>query len=140
MDIDYNLDDKSKKMVVSDNFVDIYKNFNVSSQEGKMKRLTRSELYLLIVLCLDKHSEEDPVCINNFKPFISEVQEIYDLQDDKVSLNTDILYLIDKTDDKYIDVDIIVDCNNNKLSNPLERNQVRNEKLNNIIDGNSSNQ
>jgi hypothetical protein len=44
-----------KKIVVTDLFVEIYENFNVSSQIDKMMKLSDRELYLLLTLCLDKH-------------------------------------------------------------------------------------
>ena len=62
-------EEKEKKIAVSDLFNEIYINFNVSSQVENMKRLEKRELYLLLTLALDKHSDEDPVVVNNFQPF-----------------------------------------------------------------------
>lgn len=123
-----------KQVFVSNEFIDIYKNFNVSSQIDKMKSLSKRELYLLLIVCLDYHSDEDPVCLNNYTQFISEINEIYDLQDDKETKNVYLKELVDQTGDKYIDVDILVDIDGNKLPDPLEKGEVRDVKINNILD------
>ena len=124
----------TKKIAVSDDFIDIYKNFNVSSQIDKMKSLSKRELYLLLVLCLDFHSDEDPVCINNYKTFKDEIIEINDIQDDKETSNPILKSLIEETGDKYIDVDNLVDILENKLPEPLEKGEVRDAKIHNILD------
>ena len=123
-----------KKIAVSDEFIDIYKNFNVSSQIDKMKSLSKRELYLLLVLCLDFHSDEDPVCINNYKTFRDEIIEINDIQDDKETSNPILKSLIEETGGKYIDVDNLVDILENKLPEPLEKGEVRDAKIHNILD------
>ena len=124
----------TKKIAVSDDFIDIYKNFNVSSQIDKMKSLSKRELYLLLVLCLDFHSDEDPVCINNYKTFRDEIIEINDIQDDKETSNPILKSLIEETGGKYIDVDNLVDILENKLPEPLEKGEVRDAKIHNILD------
>lgn len=124
----------TKKIAVSDEFIDIYKNFNVSSQIDKMKSLSKRELYLLLVLCLDFHSDEDPVCINNYKTFKDEIIEINDIQDDKETSNPILKSLIEETGDKYIDIDNLVDMLENKLPEPLEKGEVRDAKIHNILD------
>lgn len=123
-----------KKIAVSDDFIDIYKNFNVSSQIDKMKSLSKRELYLLLVLCLDFHSDEDPVCLNNYKTFKDEIIEINDIQDDKETSNPILKSLIEETGDKYIDIDNLVDILENKLPQPLEKGEVRDAKIHNILD------
>jgi hypothetical protein len=125
---------KTKTINVSGEFVDIYKNFNVSSQVDKMKSLSKKELYLLLILCLDFHSDEDPVCINNYKPFTTEINEINEVQDDKETNNQILKELIEETGDKYIDVDNLVDTKNEKLPAPLEKGEVRDAKILNILD------
>lgn len=127
-------DKKENKIKVSDEFIDIYKNFNVSSQIDKMQKLSKRELYLLLVLCLDFHSDEDPVCINNYKLFKDEIIEINDIQDDKETSNPILKSLIEETGDKYIDVDNLVDILENKLPEPLEKVEVRDAKIHNILD------
>lgn len=125
---------ETKKIPVSDEFVDIYKNFNVSSQVGKMEKLSKRELYLLLVLCLDMHSEDDPVCLNNYKPFTKEVIEVNEVQDDKDPSNKILIDLVTETADKYIDVDNLVSSSNEPLPQPLEKGEVRDAKIHNILD------
>ena len=125
-EIDYTND----KINVSDLFADIYINFNVMSQIERMNQLTKSELYLLLTLCLDKFSENDPVVIYNFLPFKEEIMAIYDIQDDKDPIDEVLIDLIAKTGDKYIETSNIVYDNYKKLPDPLTKDQVRDAKIN----------
>lgn len=121
---------KDKKLKVSDDFVEIYKNFNVYDQVEKMKKLSKRELYLLLTLCLDKYSEEDPVVKFNFLPFREESMLVYDIQDDKQVEDVHLNELIKETSDKHIDTDIIVDSKGGKLPEPLTKEEVRDAKIN----------
>lgn len=123
-----------KKIEVSDNFVEIYKNFNVSSQSDKMEKLSKKELYLLLLLCVEKHSDEDPVCINNYKNYPTELQELMSLQDGQDVNNDIITQLSEETNDKTINTDILVDSNGNKLPEPMKKNEVRDAKIHNVLD------
>ncbi len=115
---------------VSEDFVSAYLNFNVANQEEKIRALSSKERALLLILALDKHSDEDPVVVGNFLPFKDEVMEIYDVQDDKETLNESLLELIRETGDKYIDTDCIVDSSGEKLRNPYDKQEVREAKIN----------
>lgn len=121
---------EENKIKVSDDFVEIYKNFNVYDQVEKMKQLSKKELYLLLTICLDKHSDEDPVVKFNFLPFEKESRLVYDVQDDKEVGDKDLNELIKETSDKYIDTDVIVDSNGDKLPEPLTKVEVRDAKIN----------
>lgn len=118
------------KLTVSDEFVSIYKNFNVLDQIDNMKKLSSKELYLLLTFCLDKHSEEDPVVIHNLLPFREECLVIFDIQDDKEVDNDIIKELVNITSDKYIDTDVIIDGDGNELPEPLTKDEVRDAKIN----------
>jgi len=118
------------KITVSKEFVDIFKNFNVVTQVEEMKKLSKRELYLLLTVCLDKFSDEDPVMNFNFQPFKEEVMEIFDVQDDKDSTNQTLLDLISESGDKYIETDYIVDNKGEKLPEPLTKEEVRDAKIN----------
>ena len=96
---------QQKKVNVSKLFHEIYTSFNVVSQINKMKQLNDRELYLLLTVCLDKFSDEDPVVRYNFIPFKDQIMEIFDVQDDKESTNPTIIGLIEETGDKYIETD-----------------------------------
>lgn len=114
---------------VSDDFVSAYLNFNVANQEEKIRALSGKERALLLILALDKHSDADPVVVGNFLPFKDEVMEIYEVQDDKETLNQHLLDLIADTGDKYIDTDCIVDSSGEKLRNPYDKQEVREAKI-----------
>lgn len=120
----------NKNLIVSEQFVEIFKNFNVVTQVENMKQLTKRELYLLLTVCLDKFSDEDPVVNFNFQPFEKEVMEIFDIQDDKDATDTDLVSLIDESGDKYIETDYIVNNDGDKLPEPLTKEEVRDAKIN----------
>lgn len=123
-----------KKIVVSDLFVDIYTNFNVCSQVEKMKTLTKKELYLLIILALDKQDDNDPVVLHNFLPFESIGDDIFEIQEDKGVVNDDLKQLIEETGDKYITTKNVIDSKGNQLPEPLSKVEVRDAKID-IING-----
>ena len=83
---------EEKTLKVSDLFVEIYTNLNVCAQLENMKNLSKKELYLLLILALDKHSEDDPVVLHNLFPWKDTALEIFNIQDDK---ETDIIELIE---------------------------------------------
>lgn len=126
---------ENEKMIkVSDELKNIYKNLNVLNQVDEIKKLSKRELYLLLMLGIDKFSEDDPVVKFNLSGFSQELLEIFDVQDDK-EVNSDILKsLIDETGDRYIETDYIVDIDGNKLPEPLSKDEVRDAKINLIKD------
>ena len=118
------------KIHVSNEFVDIFSNFNVVTQVEKMKQLTKRELYLLLTVCLDKFSDEDPVVKHNLLPFKEEIMNIFDVQDDKEPTDSILIDLITESGDKYIETDYIVYNDDQKLPEPLTKEQVRDAKIN----------
>lgn len=126
----YDSIETNKNINVSNLFVDIYTKFNVLTQVDKMKELTKSELYLLLTVCLDKFSDEDPVVKYNLLPFKDEIMEIFDIQDDKESTNQVLIDLVSLTGDKYIETDYIVYNDDQKLPDPLTKEEVRDAKIN----------
>jgi len=56
--------------------------------------------------------------------------EIYEVQDDKETENQILKNLIEITGDKYIDTDVLVDSNGNKMCDPLTKEEVRDAKIN----------
>lgn len=123
------MSEEVKNVTVSDLFVKIYQNFNVVDQIENMNNLSEEELYLLLVYVLDRHSDEDPVVVHNLQPFKEKVMEIYELQDDKETTNPVLLTLVEKTGDKYIETDYVVDGSSNKLKDPLTKEEVREAKI-----------
>ena len=125
-----NTDQSTKNINVSKDLVDIYTNLNVVTQVEKMKQLTKRELYLLLTVCLDKFSDEDPVVKHNLLPFKEEIMNIFDVQDDKEAIDSVLIDLITESGDKYIETDNIVYNNDQKLPDPLTKDQVRDAKIN----------
>ena len=132
-------DDNVKKIVVSDLFVDIYTNFNVCSQVERMKTLSKKELYLLILVVLDKNTDEtlenDPVIQHNLLPFEEYSDDIYNLSDDK-DVVTELAELVEETG-QYVKTTNIVDSNGNQLREPLNKAEVRDAKINIIEEDNN---
>ena len=121
---------EEKTLKVSDLFLEIYTNLNVCSQLENMTKLSKKELYLLLIVALDKHSDDDPVVLHNLLPWKDTALEIFDLQEDKECTIPELIELVEETGDKYIDVTIIVDSNGNKLRDPLSKEEVRDAKIN----------
>jgi len=121
---------EEKTLQVSDLFVEIYTKLNVCSQLENMKNLSKKELYLLLILALDKHNDEDPVVLHNLLPWKDTALEIFNLQDDKETDIIELKELVEETGDKYIDVTILVDSKGNKLKEPLSKEEVRDAKIN----------
>ena len=121
---------KENQIHVSNEFVDIFSNFNVVTQVEKMKQLTKRELYLLLTVCLDKFSDEDPVVKHNLLPFKKEIMSIFDVQDDKDATDPILIDLITESGDKYIETDYIVYNDDQKLPEPLNKEEVRDAKIN----------
>ena len=121
--------EKTKTVVVSELFMDIYKHFNVYSQIERMSELSDRELYLLLTLCLDKHDDENLVVKHNFIPFEKQIMEIFDVQDDKEVTNETLLGLISETGDTYIETENIVDTEGNKVSEVFTKDEVRDIRI-----------
>ena len=119
-----------KKLQVSDLFVEIYTNLNVCSQLENMEKLSKKELYLLLILSLDKHNDEDPVVLHNLLPWKDTALQIFELQDDKETNIKELEELVEETGDKYIDVTVLVDVNGDPLREPLTKEEVRDAKIN----------
>jgi hypothetical protein len=119
---------------VTNEFINIYRNFNVKDVSNEIKTLSQKELYLLLTLCLDKHSDDNSTVLHNFQSFREQVMEIYDIQDDKETTNPLLKVLIEESGDKYIETDDIVDENGNKLPDPYTKGELRDIKINLIND------
>jgi hypothetical protein len=118
-----------QKIKVSNEFVDIYTNFNVVTQVENMKRLSKREQYLLLLVCLDKHSDEDPVVVHNFIDFKDQCMQIFDIQDDKETEDEVLKELIKETGDKYIETDNLICQNGDSLPSPFSKEEVRDAKI-----------
>jgi len=120
---------ETPKLIVSDEFLKIYRNFNVYDQTEQINKLSDRERYLLLILCVDKHDDENPIVLYNFKPFKEEIKEIYEVQDNKETTNQVLLDLIKETDHKHVESDYIRDKDGNKVPDPFDKNEVRDKKI-----------
>lgn len=126
-----------KKLVVSNEFVEVFRNFNVSNQIEEINKLSDKEKYLLLLCCLDQHNDSIPTVKFNFQPFKSEVMELFDLQDDKVPTNQILIDLMSETGDQYIDTSVIVTMKGNQLPQPYNQSEIRNKKIS-LLDSDDS--
>ena len=127
------MNEKQKRLMVSDLFVDIYKNFNVCDQIERMNQLSEKELYLILTFSLDKFSMKDEVVKNNLRPFKDKIMEIFDVQDGKETNNSTLLELIKESDFKYIETDYIYDSQDNAMPAPKTQSEVRDARIEKLI-------
>ena len=120
---------ETPKLIVSDEFLEIYRNFNVYDQTEQINKLSDRERFLLLILCVDKHDDENPIVLYNFKPFKEEIKEIYEVQDNKETTNQVLLDLIKETDHKHVESDYIRDKDGNQVPDPFDKNEVRDKKI-----------
>jgi hypothetical protein len=128
---------EENKFVVSNEFLDIYRKFNVIEQVERIEKLKVNnpmEFYLLLIKVIDSHDEDDNQFLLNIRPFQTEVMEIYDMQDDKEVTNEILKQLSKVTGDNYINTDCLVDSDGNQLPEPYNKAEVRDLKIN-IITG-----
>ena len=62
--------------------------------------------------------------------FVDIFKNLFEIQDDKETLNPVLQELIEETGDKYIETDNVVDIDGNKLPEPLTKEEVRDAKIN----------
>lgn len=119
------MENNTEKIQVSENFVDIFKHFNVNSQIDKMSQLSRKELLLMLTLAVDSYSEDNNIVIENFRPFKGELDLIYQLQNDETVTDADILSIAQETGEKYIDTTNIVQSDGSSLPTATTEEQAR---------------
>lgn len=113
-----------KNKQVSDLFIDIYLNFNVTKQTERMKQLTRRELILLLILSVDNFDIENEVTISTYTDFSEEIDIIYDMESDNEITDEVLLSLKEEFGSSFIDTTEILDKNNNKISRPLSEQEA----------------
>ncbi len=128
---------EKKVVVVSEDFVNIYRHFNVYDQIDKVNKLSEREKYLLLMACIDLHSEDDPVVTHNLSGFKPELEELDNMLADSKYVSDNITELINETGD-YIETDNIVDSTGKKLPDPFSKDEVRDLKIS-LIDGENLN-
>jgi len=119
-------------ITISEKFLEIYRNFNVSDQRDKMKQLSKEELYLLLDTCVDEHDEDDPTVTLNFSSYSTELNEILKIQSGDDVDNQVLKNLQEKTDFRLSSTRVLK--NGDKLPATYTRDEVRDLKLNKIFD------
>lgn len=120
------------KVTVSNEFIKIYRNFNVVSQFyiiNKLKENNEIEFYLLMIKVLDSHQEDDKIVQLNLLPFEDQIMEIYEMQDDKEVNNDSLKELSKLTSNVYVDTSCLVDLNGDSLPNPYTKSEIRDLKI-----------
>jgi hypothetical protein len=104
------------KITVSDQFVDIYQNLTKENQVENINKLSKEELYLLLIYAIDNLDEENPILKENMKTFENEGMEILNIQMDRKTKNPVLLKLIEDSSNEYIIFDEVVDQLGNEVT------------------------
>lgn len=104
------------KIIVSDQFVEIYQNFTKENQVENMNKLNKEELYFLLINVFDNLYEENPILKENIKSFRKEAIEILHIQMDRKAKNPVLLKLIEASGNEYIMFDEVVDQLGNEVT------------------------
>ena len=118
-----------KKYTVSNQFVEVYKYLNAGNMINQINELSELERYMLVVLSLDNHDIKDVVVKENLYPYREIGQLLYDVMDDQESDNEIIKKLIEITDDKYIDLSVLIDSTGNEMTNIADQSEKREWRL-----------
>ena len=128
----------SDTFMVSDQLVDIFLNFNVSDQTEQLTKLSTTDYYVLLNLCIDLHSEEDPQVIQNLSTSVEKISNLRTLFETGESTELELTELSRKYGNYLngvFDLEIPVeDSLGNELPEPYTREEVRELKLNKIFD------
>jgi hypothetical protein len=118
----------SKLIKVSDKFVKAFKLFNVIDVSDILEELSPTEIYLLLIKCLDEHDDSNSIVVQNFKDYLNIIGDIYEFLDKQETKNTILLDLIETTGDKYVSTSDIRDYEGNVV-NKLSTGEIREYKL-----------
>lgn len=125
-----------RRIIVSDDFINCYLNFNVYNQIENIKKLSTQDIYFLLIISFSLHDHENPIVFCNYSEFEREIRDILSSCRDNVD-SDNILRL-----KKYLEVDnltdfrihFIYDKNGKQLPNIYTKKQVREIHLNNILE------
>ena len=79
--------------VVSEQLVDIFLNFNVSDQTEQLTKLSTKDYYVLLNLCIDLHSAEDPQVIQNLSTSVEKISNLRTLFETGESTDVELIEL-----------------------------------------------
>jgi hypothetical protein len=113
---EFKYDEKTEKLTVSDEFISAYRLFNVNYQVDNIRKLSKSEIFIMLLVCLDKHDEEQKVVMSNFEKFKEEALLIHKVLENDVADDSNLKHLVDTLNKSYVNVaDSVVDKNGEKL-------------------------
>jgi len=121
--------EREKNIIVSDDFIETYKYLNAVDMTTAINSLDTIERYLLVTLALDNHDIKNDIVKKNLLPLKDIGQAIYDAMEEIDSDNQIIKKIIEMTDDKYINVNVLIDSNGNKMPEPANISEIREYKL-----------
>ena len=118
-------------MNVSSEFVEAFQLFNVINIDKQFELLNITEKYLLCLITIDRHDENDPVALSNFIKISHYFNDILDLHKTGETNIPELRELIKLTKSGKIDTSIIRDSNGNVLE-IWERDKIRDFKIDKI--------
>ena len=122
------MEEEKKKLLVSDNLIEIYKYLNAVDMSERINQLSDIEKYILIALSLDNHDIKNVIVRENLLPYKEIGQAIYDAMEE-LGTNEIIEKLIELTGDKYIDLSVLVDSDGNVMPEPANQSEIRDWRL-----------
>lgn len=122
------MEEEKKKLLVSDNLIEIYKYLNAVDMSERINQLSDIEKYILISLSLDNHDVKNVIVRENLLPYKEIGQAIYDAMEE-LGTNEIIEKLIELTGDKYIDLSVLVDSDGNVMPEPANQSEIRDWRL-----------
>lgn len=117
------------KIIVSDELIDIYLNIDKVNRIDSIKQLSKRELYILLLIVIDNHDDNNKYVKYNCRPFEKEAFEIYKVQNNE-KINSVILNkLIENSSEHYIETTNIFDSEGNSLPTLNDIRSIRKYKL-----------
>ena len=95
----------------------------------RINQLSELERYMLVALSLDNHDIRNPIVKDNLYPLRDIGQALYDTMEDIENDNPTIKKLIEITDDKYINLNILIDSSGNEMPEPANQSEIRDWRL-----------
>lgn len=120
---------EKKKIIVSDEFVEVYKYLAADDMTERINALPEMEKYLLVLLALDKHDVHHPVVHPNVYPLRGIGEALYDQLSEHEHCDDVVSQLVEMTGDKYLDVSVLRDGAGNEMPEPATKDEIRDYKL-----------
>ena len=125
-----------KRIVVSDKFIEIYKNFNVVPQISKMMELSREELLLMLVVTFRVYDYND-VVMTTYKHYEKDLSYIDSVMFDSKLTDPEKIKMREIILENYLETDKIFDKFDNLLPEATTEEEAINLRrllnINNIL-------